>query len=369
MQALFIGQTYIDVTFLTDRMPTGDEKHVASAYAVSFGGNAVTAAFCCAKLGAVPDLRTTVADDWLGRMFLDMAARYRIAIHARKVKASSLSFIMPNDGKRAIVRCPGPGERGQPFRRNVHDFRHVRDRGLRLPADETMARLRTIASIQVIGEEGRGIELPGRAPHREIRPLKHLIRQVVAAQYPEGYTIQYCPCGSIQTFERVLVAFRPRCKQPNEFPRRKHSGRAPPHAWCMANQRLLATYRRRVINIYQIAAPAPHGFARSGRRESMPFWHPLIQYRFHSRTKDGSLEAVFGWVARQNISAAGDGANLHQIAPDLLSGIFTHRGDGINGANYIPISFGGTITSQACLHKPYFEKVVAHDYRDGVKRC
>jgi hypothetical protein len=33
MQALFIGQTYIDVTFLTDRMPTGDEKHVASAYA------------------------------------------------------------------------------------------------------------------------------------------------------------------------------------------------------------------------------------------------------------------------------------------------------------------------------------------------
>ena len=27
MQALFIGQTYIDVTFLTDRMPTGDEKH------------------------------------------------------------------------------------------------------------------------------------------------------------------------------------------------------------------------------------------------------------------------------------------------------------------------------------------------------
>src|SRR2546430_1335216 len=50
MQALFIGQTYIDVTFITDHMPTGDEKHVASAYAVSFGGNAVTAAFCCAEL-------------------------------------------------------------------------------------------------------------------------------------------------------------------------------------------------------------------------------------------------------------------------------------------------------------------------------
>jgi sugar/nucleoside kinase (ribokinase family) len=105
MQALFIGQTYIDVTFLTDRMPTGDEKHVASDYAISFGGNAVTAAFCCAKLGFAPELLATVADDWLGRMFLDMAAKYGIPVHPRKVRASSLSFIMPNDGKRAIIRC------------------------------------------------------------------------------------------------------------------------------------------------------------------------------------------------------------------------------------------------------------------------
>src|SRR4051794_19194709 len=105
MQALFIGQTYIDVTFITDHMPTGDEKSVASAYAVSFGGNAVTAAFCCAKLSIVPDLLTTVADDWLGRMFLEMAAKYKIPVRTRKVKTSSLSFIMPKDGKRAIVRC------------------------------------------------------------------------------------------------------------------------------------------------------------------------------------------------------------------------------------------------------------------------
>src|SRR5258707_1290874 len=105
MQALFIGQTYIDVTFITDHMPTGDEKHVASAYAVSFGGNAVTAAFCCAKLGIVPDLIATVANDWLGRMFQDMSAKYGISIHPRKGKSSSLSFIMPKDGKRAIVLC------------------------------------------------------------------------------------------------------------------------------------------------------------------------------------------------------------------------------------------------------------------------
>src|SRR5258705_3759551 len=81
MQALFIGQTYIDVTFITDHMPTGDEKHVASAYAVSFGGNAVTAAFCCAKLGVVPDLIATVANDWLGRMVQDIKPNNRISIH------------------------------------------------------------------------------------------------------------------------------------------------------------------------------------------------------------------------------------------------------------------------------------------------
>jgi sugar/nucleoside kinase (ribokinase family) len=105
MKALFIGQTYIDVTFLADEIPTGDEKAVARDYAISFGGNAVTAAFACAKLGIVPDLLTSVADDWLGRMFIDMAAKYGISVHHRKVAESSLSFIMPHAGKRAIVRC------------------------------------------------------------------------------------------------------------------------------------------------------------------------------------------------------------------------------------------------------------------------
>jgi sugar/nucleoside kinase (ribokinase family) len=105
MRALFIGQTYIDVTFLADELPTGDEKSVARDYAISFGGNAVTAAFACAKLGVVPDLLTSVADDWLGRMFVDMAAKYGISVHHRKVHESSLSFIMPHGGKRAIVRC------------------------------------------------------------------------------------------------------------------------------------------------------------------------------------------------------------------------------------------------------------------------
>lgn len=105
MQTLFIGHSYIDVTFVTDHIPEGDDKGVARDYAISFGGNAVTAAFCCAKLGIAPDLLATQANDWLGRMFSDMAAKYDIRFHPRYVKTSSLSFIMPHDGKRAIVRC------------------------------------------------------------------------------------------------------------------------------------------------------------------------------------------------------------------------------------------------------------------------
>ncbi|MEN3930078.1 sugar kinase [Microvirga sp. W0021] len=105
MKALFIGQAYIDVTFLTDVIPTGDEKAVAKDYSISFGGNAVTAGFCCAKLGVVPDMLAAIADDWLGRMFIDMASKYGITVHQRKVHESSLSFIMPTGNKRAIVRC------------------------------------------------------------------------------------------------------------------------------------------------------------------------------------------------------------------------------------------------------------------------
>lgn len=106
MQSLFIGHSYVDVTMLTRVMPHGDEKDVADDYAVSFGGNAVTAAFACAKLIATGvDLMTQIAPDWLGHMFLDMAATYGVRVHPRRVRRSSLSFVLPNDGKRAILRA------------------------------------------------------------------------------------------------------------------------------------------------------------------------------------------------------------------------------------------------------------------------
>ncbi len=105
MHSLFIGQTYIDVTILADAMPAGDDKAVARDYAVSFGGNAVTAGFCAARLGHSVDMLTSLSDDWLGRMFLDMAAKYQISVHGRKVKRSSLSVVLPSEGKRAILRA------------------------------------------------------------------------------------------------------------------------------------------------------------------------------------------------------------------------------------------------------------------------
>ena len=83
MQALFIGQAYIDITFLADVLPTGDEKTVARDYAVSFGGNAVTAAFCCAKL-AKPDKQVIVVHGdgsfGLNAMELDTAVRHNIPV-------------------------------------------------------------------------------------------------------------------------------------------------------------------------------------------------------------------------------------------------------------------------------------------------
>lgn len=105
MEALFIGHAYIDVTMRADRMPSGDEKSVATDYSISFGGNAVTAGFACAKLGHAVSLLTTHASDWLGHMFMDMAHAYGMHVHPRRVARSSLSFILPNNGKRAILRA------------------------------------------------------------------------------------------------------------------------------------------------------------------------------------------------------------------------------------------------------------------------
>jgi sugar/nucleoside kinase (ribokinase family) len=225
MQALFIGQTYIDVTFLTDRMPTGDEKHVASAYAVSFGGNAVTAAFCCAKLGIVPDLLATVADDWLGRMFLDMAARYAISIHARKVKTSSLSFIMPNDGKRAIVRCrdddylhPFPSLHlagcralhldGHQPDAAIHYARHCREAGILTSLDGGGLRSNThelLAFVDVAIVAERLCEQMGYQPAAMLDYLKGRGCRIGGVTLGERGLVWYDETGTVRAFPALAV--------------------------------------------------------------------------------------------------------------------------------------------------------------------
>ena len=103
-RALFIGHGYIDNELVVNRIPINDEKELARDFAVSFGGNAVTAAFCCARLGLVPDLLCNSADDWGGRMFAEMVRKYGLHWYERKVRRFSISSIFPNGGKRAMAR-------------------------------------------------------------------------------------------------------------------------------------------------------------------------------------------------------------------------------------------------------------------------
>ncbi len=174
MQALFIGHTYIDVTFICDQLPTGDDKTLADDYAVSFGGNAVTAAFSCAKLGIVPDLLTTLGDDWLSRMFRDMASRYSIPLHSRKVREASLSFIMPNNGKRAIVRCRDDD--------HLHPFPVLNltgCRGLHLDGHQPDAALHY---ARLCRESGIFTSLDGGAVRQNSDELLHFIDAAVVSE-------------------------------------------------------------------------------------------------------------------------------------------------------------------------------------------
>jgi hypothetical protein len=59
---------YIDVTFITDH---ADRRRKACGHGLRgvLWRQRGYGSFCCAKLGIVPDLIATMANDWLGRMF------------------------------------------------------------------------------------------------------------------------------------------------------------------------------------------------------------------------------------------------------------------------------------------------------------
>lgn len=174
MQALFIGHTYIDVTLLCSKVPSGDEKTVADDYAVSFGGNAVTAAFACAKLGHVPDLITTLADDWLGRMFLEMAEHYKIPTHTRRVQRSSLSFVLPNGGKRAIIRA-----RDDHYLEPFPELDLAGCRVLHLDAHQADAAIHYAKACRV---KGILTSLDGGAIRKNIHELLHFIDVAIVGE-------------------------------------------------------------------------------------------------------------------------------------------------------------------------------------------
>ncbi len=102
---LSIGHAYIDVTFVTDYMPTGDEKYVGQDYAFCMGGNAMNAGLTSAKLGVRTDLLMPVADDDLGQYTqFHLGKLDNVTLIKRRVNRSSLSLLLPNGDRRAIVR-------------------------------------------------------------------------------------------------------------------------------------------------------------------------------------------------------------------------------------------------------------------------
>ncbi len=106
--ALFIGQTYFDLTadLGGKPMPTGNHKEVFNDYESGFGGNALIAALACNKLGVTPHLLTTVGEDRLGTLFTVVCKdELKIPLYARKVPKTALSIVVPHNGDRAIGRC------------------------------------------------------------------------------------------------------------------------------------------------------------------------------------------------------------------------------------------------------------------------
>lgn len=105
MKSLFIGHIYLDITFITDTIPTGDDKVVADSYSYGIGGNAVVAAFTYAKLGRAADLLVPMPADSMGEVLSLKCKNAGITVLPRRVEKASLALVHPQHGKRAVVRC------------------------------------------------------------------------------------------------------------------------------------------------------------------------------------------------------------------------------------------------------------------------
>ena len=107
---LFIGSSTKDMIMLVDAPPESDQRIGASAFTVSFGGVASTAAAAHQKLGGRTALITIVGDDETGReISADLTAQGFAGLQILKTDkaASSLSMIqVEKNGKRCIT-CYG----------------------------------------------------------------------------------------------------------------------------------------------------------------------------------------------------------------------------------------------------------------------
>lgn len=105
MKALFVGNTYLDITLDTVAIPLGDNKLRDQNYAINLGGNATVAGCTVARLGAKAEIVTPIANDDLNVLIQELYKREDIKIHTVDANKTSLSVIIPNGIQRAIILC------------------------------------------------------------------------------------------------------------------------------------------------------------------------------------------------------------------------------------------------------------------------
>jgi sugar/nucleoside kinase (ribokinase family) len=104
-KALFVGNTYLDITLDTVAIPLGDNKLRDQKYAVNLGGNATVAGCTVSRLGQTAEIVTPIANDELNVLIQELYKKEDIKIHPINSNKSSLSVIIPNGIQRAIILC------------------------------------------------------------------------------------------------------------------------------------------------------------------------------------------------------------------------------------------------------------------------
>ena len=103
MKSLFVGHSYIDISFQIPALPLNDTKIRGGKYALSLGGNSVVAGICSARLGGTPEFLIPLANDELGHLATELYARENVKLFVRPVGKTSLAIILPNGSKRGIM--------------------------------------------------------------------------------------------------------------------------------------------------------------------------------------------------------------------------------------------------------------------------